>query len=76
MHYPDSLQDRIDLFKTHGRLTGSKHDYISKARWISSFINFGCWPTSYDPLADMINEQRMHSDITEFREGVRRVASA
>ena len=71
---PDSLQNRISLFKTHGRLTGRNHDFISKARWVSSFINFGFWPSSYDPLADMVNEQRMRNDVSQFRDAVQRAA--
>ena len=73
---PNALQDRIDLFKHHGRMTRRDYEYPGKARWISSFVNFGFWPSSYDPLADMIDEQRMRDDLSKFKEDVQRAAEA
>lgn len=75
MTIPDSLQSRIDLFKNNGRTRRRDNDYPSKANWISSFINFGYWPSSYDPLADMIDEQSMRKDISQFREQVQHLGS-
>jgi tryptophan halogenase len=75
LQVPDSLQSRIDLFRNHGRISGQDHEYFSKARWVSSFINFGFWPSSYDPLADMIDEQRMRTDVSSFREKVQQLGS-
>ena len=65
--WPDSLQQRIDLFRSRGRLTLRDHEFFAKSNWISSLINFEAWPTSYDPLADMIDEQRMRADLAHFR---------
>jgi tryptophan halogenase len=65
--WPDSLQQRIDLFRSRGRFTQRDHEFFTKSNWISSFINFGAWPASYDPLADMIDEQRMRADLARFR---------
>ncbi|NND36995.1 MAG: hypothetical protein HKN81_07650, partial [Gammaproteobacteria bacterium] len=66
MQWPDSLQQRIDLFRSRGRYTPRDHEFFTKANWISSFINFGVWPASYDPLADMIDERRMRADLVGF----------
>jgi len=65
--WPDSLQQRIDLFRSRGRFTPRDHEFFSKSNWVSSFINFGLWPASYDPLADMIDEKRMRADLVRFR---------
>jgi len=65
--WPDSLQRRIDLFRSHGRFTARDHEFFSKSNWISSFLNFGVWPASYDPLADMIDEQRIRDELIRFR---------
>lgn len=69
--WPDSLQQRIELFRSRGRFTPRDHEFFTKSNWISSLINFGAWPTSYDPLADMIDEQRMRADLIRFKEMVR-----
>ncbi len=68
--WPDSLQRRIDLFRSRGRFTRRDNEFFTKSNWISSFINFGFWPASYDPLADMIDEQRMRADLVRFRKTV------
>jgi tryptophan halogenase len=68
--WPDSLLRRMDLFRSHGRFTVRDHEFFSKSNWISSFLNFGVWPEFYDPLADMIDEQRMRADLNRFRKGL------
>jgi tryptophan halogenase len=66
--WPDSLQQRIDLFRSRGRLTPRDYEFFAKSNWISSFMNLGCSPASYDPLADIVDEQRMRADLVRFRE--------
>lgn len=68
--WPDSLQQRIDLFRSRGRFTPRDNEFFTKSNWISSFINLGFLPASYDPLADMIDEQRMRADLDRFRKTV------
>jgi tryptophan halogenase len=68
--WPDSLQRRVDLFRSRGRFTPRDHEFPTKSNWISSFINFGVWPEAYDPLADMIDERRMRADLTRFRKSL------
>lgn len=71
---PDSLQYRIDLFRGFGRFTRGDHQIIRQANWVSSFLNFGFWPLSYDPMADMIDEERMKTDLERFRNDVQEAA--
>jgi tryptophan halogenase len=65
--WPDSLQQRIDLFRSRGRFTRQDNEFFTKSNWISSFINLGFWPASYDPLADMVDEQQMRADLVRFK---------
>ncbi len=71
MKWPDSLQKRIELFRSCGRFTPRENEVISKSRWISSFMNMGLVPASYDPLADMADEARMRTDLARFKTVVR-----
>ena len=70
LRVPGALQERINLFAAHGRFTPWENEFAEKSRWVSSLINFGAWPAAYDPLADMIDEQRMRGDLRRFREAV------
>lgn len=73
---PETLRTRIDLFSGFGRFTRGDHLMLNQANWVSSFLNFGFWPSSYDPMADMIDEQRMKADLERFRNEVRDVSTA
>lgn len=75
IQFPESIRRRIELFMTHGRFTKGEPALLSKAQWISSFVNFGAEPGSYDPVADMIDMERMRADIDRFRADVAAAAS-
>jgi tryptophan halogenase len=71
---PESLQGRIDLFREFGRFARGDHQILRQADWVSSFLNFGFWPSSYDPIADMIDEKRMKAQLERFRKEVQEAA--
>jgi tryptophan halogenase len=71
---PESLQGRIDLFRDFGRFARGDHQMLRQADWVSSFLNFGFWPSSYDPIADMIDEKRMKAQLERFRKEVQEAA--
>jgi tryptophan halogenase len=71
---PESLQGRIDLFREFGRFARGDHQILRQDDWVSSFLNFGFWPSSYDPIADMIDEERMKTDLERFRNEVQEAA--
>jgi len=71
---PASLRGRIELYEGSGRFTVGDHDCFSKAEWVSSFINLGSWPASYDPIADAIDADRLNADVARFRDDVRAAA--
>ena len=65
--WPESLRRRIDLFSTHGRFTRGEPGLFDAANWVSSLVNFGAVARSWDPIADMIDADRMRADIDRFR---------
>jgi tryptophan halogenase len=71
---PESLQGRIDLFRACGRFARGDHKMLRQTDWVSSFLNFGFWPSSYDPIADMIDEERMKTQFERFRKEVQEAA--
>lgn len=75
MSLPESLRRRIELYSTHGRVTRDERGVIGKTHWVSSFVNLGPDPASYDPIADMIDEERMRADLAAFRRNVDEVVA-
>jgi len=67
LDWPESLRRRTALFSAHGRYTQGERNLFDKAHWIASFVNFGVRAGSYDPIADMIDANRMRADVDRFR---------
>lgn len=59
MSIPQSLQDRLDLFKSQGRLMKERYALFPRNSWYSVFEGMGIRPTDYDPLADLSNSQKV-----------------
>jgi tryptophan halogenase len=50
MELPDTLQRKIDLWKSNGRVFREDEELFSEESWIQVFIGQGMIPRSYDPL--------------------------
>jgi tryptophan 7-halogenase len=54
LQLPDSLLYRISLFLESGRGVADEATIIHLSHWIQLFLGLGCWPASYDVIADTI----------------------
>lgn len=61
---PDSLQNKIDIFKANGRVNREGEELFAEESWIQVFLGQGIIPTNYDPLVDLKSEK----EIREFIE--------
>ncbi|KMT63679.1 tryptophan halogenase family protein [Catenovulum maritimum] len=52
---PDSLSEKLALFKSHGRLYKNPSDLFSQDSWYAVLEGMKVRPTSYDPLVDRSN---------------------
>lgn len=52
MEVPDTLQYRLDHFRTHGRLVAFGHDLFPNASWLAVMAGQGVEPEAYDPIVD------------------------
>ena len=50
MELPDTLQRKIDLWQSNGRVFREDEELFSEESWIQVFIGQGMLPRSYDPL--------------------------
>ena len=68
MHVPESLRQKIDLFRTSGRIHPSFDELFDARAWIQVMIGQNIIPEAYHPLADQLPEAKLR----EFLEGLER----
>jgi len=56
---PDSLRERIELFKGHGALREGVDELFRSASWQSVFEGMGIRPDRYDPLMDIVSREQL-----------------
>jgi tryptophan halogenase len=69
MEIPKSLQDRIDLFRTHGRVFREGNELFMKPSWLQVMHGQRIRPASYHPLTDLLDEKEIQAYLEEV-EGV------
>jgi tryptophan 7-halogenase len=68
MELPDSLKERLELFRGHGRFVPDPAELFSAQSWFFILTGQGVMPESYDPRANDMpaaDTQRLLEQITE-----------
>ena len=73
---PDSLQERLDLFRSHGRILRENYELFPTQSWLYVMVGQNILPASDDPLADVMDPQLIDQALTNIREVVRKCADA
>ena len=69
MEVPESLQHRMDLFRTHGRVYREGNELFTKVSWLQVMHGQRIRPQAYHPLTDLLTEQEIQAYLEEV-EGV------
>jgi tryptophan halogenase len=72
MPVPESLQQRIDLYKSHGRVYREGNELFTKVSWLQVMHGQRIRPAAYHPLTDLLSE----ADIQAYLEEVEGVIAA
>jgi tryptophan halogenase len=73
---PDSLQERIDLFQSHGRILREEHELFPTQSWLYVLVGQNIMPESDDPLVGLLDPQLVHDNLTDIRDVVHRCAQS
>jgi tryptophan halogenase len=76
MDIPDSLRYRIELFKSHGRVTFSDRELFVESNWLSVLTGQNIWPRSYDPLVDVMPLPEIRERLERTRALIQQTADA
>ncbi len=70
MELPESLSDRIALFKGHGVLREGTDELFRSSSWQSVFEGMGLRPNKYCPRVDNIDYQEISSTLTLAKQAI------
>jgi tryptophan 7-halogenase len=69
---PDSLREKIELFRSHGRILREDFELFPVLSWLSVLIGQNVLPRRYDPLVDGVDPNKIRAKLTELRTAVKR----
>lgn len=72
MEVPQTLKNRMDLFRTNGRVYREGNELFTKVSWLQVMHGQRIRPRSYHPLTDLLDE----AEIQDYLDGVANVIKA
>jgi tryptophan halogenase len=70
MRIPDSLQQRLEVFRQRGRLFIGSSELFKDNSWFSVLTGQEVRPLGYDPLVDRLSEDELRRRLTHMRETI------
>ena len=67
MEVPETLQYKIDQFKSYGRIVSSGFELFQNPSWLAVHIGQLNWPERYDPLVDERDTAAATERLAEYR---------
>ncbi|MGA2777173.1 MAG: tryptophan halogenase family protein [Steroidobacteraceae bacterium] len=73
---PDSLVERIELFRSHGRILRENHELFPTQSWLYVMVGQNIMPECDDPLVNILNPQLVKENLANIRDVIRKCAQA
>jgi tryptophan halogenase len=72
MSIPDSLQHKIDLYSSSGRVFREGAELFSEVSWVQVMHGQGIQPRNYNPLVDLLPEAEIRAYIANVEDVIRK----
>ena len=72
----DSLQEKIDLFRSHGRILREDTELFPAQSWLYVMIGQSIRPRRYEPTVDTIDAAAIEANLNDIRAVVKKCADA
>ncbi|MCA8901263.1 MAG: tryptophan 7-halogenase [Hyphomonas sp.] len=59
MSIPDSLERKIELFRSKGRIFRFEDELFGEANWVSVLLGQGIFPSAWDPILDSLPQDQV-----------------
>lgn len=70
MSIPDSLQERLDLFRVSANCNVQQNELFKEHSWFAVLIGQGLIPDSYHPLADLLSKSEHKNFLSNIHSAV------
>lgn len=67
MEIPESLQQKIELFRETGRIFRFNNELFSEAGWLQVMLGQGITPKAYHPMADGLEEAKLREYLHNLK---------
>lgn len=74
--HPDSLAEKLELFRSHGRIHREENELFTVQSWLYVMLGQGIVPRRYDPRADTFDLQMLQANLDNIREVVGQCTAA
>ena len=74
--HPDSLKEKIELFRGYGRIMREDSELFPVQSWLYIFTGQNIVPRGYDPMADTLDPQAIKANLDNIRAVIARCADA
>ena len=75
MEIPDTLQQKIDLFRESGRIFRKNDELFAENSWIQVMLGQGITPRSYHPVADKMTDKELTYFLGQIEADVTKLAA-
>ena len=72
MPIPDSLTQKIELFRETGRVFRKNEELFAENSWVQVMMGQGIMPQSYHPIAAKLSDDELKRLLASIRDGVRK----
>jgi tryptophan halogenase len=76
MSIPETLQYKIDHFRSSGRLVAEPHELFKNPNWLAVLVGQEVWPAHYHPLVELRDEADSARILAGLRQTLERAAQA
>jgi tryptophan 7-halogenase len=76
MRIPDTLQQKMDLFRAKGRSFREGFELFSLPSWVAVMLGQNVPPDGYDPIADALDEEKVAAAMEQMRNSFAQTARA
>ena len=75
MSIPTSLEDKIELFKSHGRIFRDNDELFTDLGWVQVMVGQGLMPSRHHPIVDSVSDQQIEKFMQDLKQIFAREAS-
>jgi tryptophan halogenase len=75
MEIPDSLTQKIELFRETGRVFRRNEELFAENSWVQVMMGQGIMPRSYHPIATKLSDAEMTKLLSTIRDNVARTVA-